>query len=539
MKKVYYKIISIGFVVLFLFAGCTKNFEEINTDPNSPSEIPPQYLLTSAQKVLMWALWDEWWNGRFGCLYSQYFSQTSYTDESRYKYRDGVNNNYWIYFYAGRDVIPDGTMNGGGMEDLEAIIRLNTDPETAGKAAVSGDNNNQIGVAKILKAWMFQIMTDVWGDIPYTQALQGAEYPMPAYDQQMNIYPNLIVQLDEAIGMIDITKTGVAGDQIYGGDMQKWIKFAYSLKLRIALRMAGKNEVESKTVIANSYTHAFADVSDNAQFPFLGGVPNNNPLNENQKTRQDFACSKTLINLMNGFIDPRLPFFANKPVDDPEGPFIGFPYGMTQDEATPLATPGFSMPGNCVYAPQSPGMLMNYDEVCFIIAEAANNGWISEDAGTWYENGIKASMMMWNGIKDNVMTDFFRIDDAGGSRTWPESITEIQMNDYLLQSDVKWDAGNADYLLAAQKYIALYPQGLQGWFEYNRTGMPALFLPGEYDAEYDYTFTPLEDVGGQIPLRMEYPSEEQTLNGASYDAAVGIQGADLQSTRLWWQIPFN
>ncbi len=104
--------------------------------------------------------------------------------KSRYKYRDGVNNNYWIYFYAGRDAAVDGTLNGGGMEDLQRIIELNTDEATKSTAAISGSNENQIAVAKILQAWMFQVVTDTWGDVPFTQALMGAEYTQPVYDSQ-------------------------------------------------------------------------------------------------------------------------------------------------------------------------------------------------------------------------------------------------------------------------------------------------------------------------------------------------------------------
>lgn len=539
MKKIYNKFIATGFIVLFLFAGCTKDFVEMNTDPNSPSEIPPQYLLTSAQKNMMAFMWDEWWNGRFGCLYAQYFSQTSYTDESRYKYRDGVNNNYWIYFYAGRDATPDGTLNGGGMEDLERIIELNTNEETKSSAAISGSNENQIAVAKILKAWMFHVITDTWGAVPFTQALLGAEYSSPAYDQQPDVYAGLLTMLDDAIGMIDESAAGVTGDQIYGGDMAKWKMFANSIKLRIAIRMSGVNEAKAKEVITQAYPGAFTSNADNAQFPFMDGVPNNNPLNENQKTRQDFAIANTLLNLMNNLEDPRRPFYANKPVNAPEGPFIGFPYGMSQDEATPLSVNDFSMPGDVVYAPACPGFYMNYAEVCFIMAEAVHSLGVGEGtAQEWYEKGIKASMEMWSNISSEVAMDYYRIDNEG-DRVFPAPITEAQMDEYLAMEGVAWDEGNALELIGTQKYIALFPQGLQAWFEYNRTSYPiSLFKPGETNTTYNYTFIPLVDID-VIPTRMEYPSEEFTLNAANVEAAVAQQGPDDLDTHLWWTGNFN
>jgi hypothetical protein len=127
MKNSIKKIIGFGFVLLFLVFGCTKDFKEMNVNPNEPVSVPTSYLLTDAQVGTMSFIWDEWWNGRFGMIYSQYWSQASYTDESRYKPREGVNNSYWIYQYAGRDINPpDGEVNGGGMMNLQKIISLNT-----------------------------------------------------------------------------------------------------------------------------------------------------------------------------------------------------------------------------------------------------------------------------------------------------------------------------------------------------------------------------------------------------------------------------
>lgn len=540
MKNISNQIIALSFIVLFLFVGCTKNFENINTDPYSPAKIPPQYLLTSAEKVLMAFLWDEWWNGRFGNLYAQYFSQTSYTDESRYSPRDGVLNNYWVYFYAGRDAAVDGTLNGGGMEDLQRIIELNTDPETAGEASASGNNNNQIAIAHILKVWMFQILTDTWGDIPYTEALLGKEYEQPAYSLQENIYDGLFEELNNAISIMDMQSTNaIQGDMIYGGDMMKWKKFANSLKMRLGMRLSNVDAAKAQAKIAEAFPGAFTSNADNAHFPFLSGVPNNNPLNENQKTRQDFGVAKTLMDHMLTLEDPRVGFYANKSVANQD--FVGFPYGMSNDEATPLSNDDFSMPGNIVYAPTAPGFYMNYDEVLFIMAEAAYRYGIGDKtAQEYYEDAIAASMEMWNMLRDNTPTSWYRIDDASTlERTLPDPITEQMISEYLLGEGVAWDDAKALELIGTQKYIALFPQGLQGWFEWRRLDHPKLLEPGETVSGpgYEYTFSPLQ--GSAIPRRMYYPSNEQSRNQASYEAAVASQGPDVFSTNVWWDVPQN
>ncbi|MDZ7742018.1 MAG: SusD/RagB family nutrient-binding outer membrane lipoprotein [Bacteroidota bacterium] len=290
----------------------------------------------------------------------------------------------------------------------------------------------------------------------------------------------------------------------------------------------------AQDVITASWEGAFTSNADNAFFSFLNGTPNNNPLNENQKVRTDFAVAKPLIDMMNDRNDPRLPFFANSPVNEP-GTFTGFPYGMSQSEATPLSNNDFTMPGDCVYAPTAPGMLMNYSEVCFIMAEAAERFGLGGDAQQWYETGIRANMEMWNGFLGLTnLNTFYRLDNPSTERPEPAMISETMVDDYLADPMVAWGSADALELIGTQKYLALYPQGLQAWFEYTRTGYPTTLLqPGETVAEYDYTFTPLNAITN-IPYRMEYPSEEQTLNGDSYDAAVAAQGNDNMSTKLWW-----
>lgn len=547
MKNIHKKLIGLSFIVLFLFGGCTKDFETMNINPNEPTDVPTAYLFTSAEKVMVGFLWDEWWNGRLGMLFSQMWSQTSYTDESRYKMRDGVINNYWIYFYAGRDFAPpDGELNGGGMEDLQRIIELNTDPETAEKAAASGSNDNQIAAARILKVWMFQILTDIWGDIPYSEALKGAENVAPGYDKQQAIYAALLTEVTAARDLIKLNQEGIHGDIIYNGDMAKWKKFANSLKMRLGIRMSKVDPTGAGTAIQEALASGpFTSIDDNAVFAFIDGVPNNNPLNENQKIRSDFAVSQVLIDFLKDRNDPRTGFYANLPNDLTE--YVGFPYGMQPADATPISNSVVSMPGNIIYAPTAPAFLMLYDEVEFIKAEAFNSLGVSGgNAEQAYYDGITASMDYWNYLASITPTGWFRIDN-NNTNVLPEPITPTQMDEYMAGASVAWNQANAEKLIAEQKYIALYPQGLQAWFEYNRTSYPdVLILPGEevvYHIEgvTDTVYTFISTAVGltTVPLRLYYPPEEQDLNGSSYSAAVASQGPDNFQTHLWWQIPWN
>ena len=476
------KILLLLTLIVFGYIGCTDDFEEINTNPNAPVEVPTSFLLTNAQRSIMDDMWDEWWNGRFGLLYSQYWSQVVYTDESRFNPRPNITNTYWNLFYT-------------DMTDLEEIIRLNTDEATAGLASASGSNNNQIAVARILKAYVYQMMTDVWGDIPYTEALMGTEALKPAYTPQEDIYADLLTELTEAQSQIEVDGAGVLGDVIYNGDMALWKKFANSLRMRVALRTSKVDPggFAAKVQAAISDT-AFMSYEDDALFVFDPADPSFNPLYEAYfiDNRTDFAVSEPLISTMQALNDPRLPFYADLPVEGAD--YTGMPYGMNDDDATAVSGPSgdyVSLPSaTYVIAANSPGILMNYAEVCFIKSEL--NGWDQ----TEYENGVRASCMAWG-------------------------VSQAETDAYI----ASLPAASAETVMT-QKWLAMYMEGLQGWFEWRRTGYPVLEGPdgGSFN-----------DTGDRvIPSRLFYPSDEQLLNEESYNAAVASQGQDNLKTRVWW-----
>jgi hypothetical protein len=518
------------FLVLFAMA-CTKNFDKINTNPNNPEEVTTASLLTAAEKGLCDDIYDEWWGGRQSMLYAQYWCQRNYPSEDRFAIRQNVNNQYWRLIY--HDV-----------ENLQAIINLNTNPETKAKASASGDNNNQIACATILKIWAMQMMADTYGDIPYTEAFQGSAIPTPKYDGLSSIYGKFQSELAGAITMMNMDAPGfISGDVIYGGDMTLWKKFGNSLRLRVAMRMSGTDAyAAAHALVTEVGVDGFISSNDeNAAFPYIGATPNNSPLYDAFWTsaRNDFTTCKTLVNLLKGvndtlnnkinpffgLVDPRLRIYSRPR----GGKYIGMPYGMaegaTQAYWGKKLCPSFYGVGaydpanapvilNAKYAP----VYMEYAEVEFMLSEL--NSWDQ----SYYEAGIRASMEHWRDI--SIALEGWTPDQISSYNT--------DMDAFLLAMP----AANKETVMT-QKYLAFFNQAYQAWFEYNRTGQPAFMLkPGEIssvDADGNpIIFTPLINIT-TIPKRMTYPQQEFTVNGTNATAAAQAVGGDQMSTKLWWQ----
>ncbi|MGE5317407.1 MAG: SusD/RagB family nutrient-binding outer membrane lipoprotein, partial [Chloroflexota bacterium] len=210
----------LSFVVLVVMAvGCTKDYKEINTDPNRPKEVPTVNLISTAEKSLTDDIFDEWFSGRQGLLWSQFWAQRNYTEEDRFIIRQNTNNTYWRLIYT-------------DMMDLQQIINIASDPaKVPGINAYYGDAVGQVAVANILKSYVFQLLASTYGDVPYEEAFDAVNNPTPAYSSQKVIYLDLFAKLKAAADYLETSGTQVftSGDLIYDGDPQKWAKFANSL----------------------------------------------------------------------------------------------------------------------------------------------------------------------------------------------------------------------------------------------------------------------------------------------------------------------
>lgn len=531
--------LSLGmFLALFITTSCTKNFDKINENPNQPAEVSTPTLLTAGMKGLCDDIYDEWWGGRQSLLWSQYWCQRNYTSEDRFAIRQNVNNQYWRLIYH-------------DIKNLVEVIDLNTNPDTKAKASAYGDNNNQIAVATILKIWALQILTDTWGDIPYSEAFKGDDpttpIPTPKYDKQSDIYPAMLAELAAAIALIDESKPGfLSGDVVYEGDMSLWRKFGNSLRLRIALRMSNKdNYVAANAIAAEVGVDGFmTSNADNAKFYYIGATPNNSPLYDAYWTsaRNDFTACKTVVNLLKGvddtlnskinpiavpgMVDPRLQMYTRPR----GGAYIGMPYGMTDGQTQQYwaskKCPSYYGPAAysvstapVILNPKFPVVYMEYAEVEFMLSEL--NNW---DA-THYANGVRASIEDWRDLC--IALEGWDADKV--------ATFNADMEAYLAQLP----PANKTTVLT-HKYLAFFNQGYQAWAEYRRTGEPSFLLkPGEIaSTATDGTpirFNPLITIT-TIPWRLTYPQQEYTVNGASVTAAAaGLTGGDNMTTKMWWE----
>ena len=493
MKK---RLLTIG-AALLMMTACTNNFEEINTNPNEPNVVPAEFLLTHAQESILDQIYGGFDNQRIGMTLAQYWSQNQYTEESRFQYRAGTNNTTWSTIYT-------------GINNLQEIIRIN-------EARTAGRNENEIAVARIMKAWTYHFLTDIYGDIPYGEALNiSGGVIAPAYTPQQEIYQDLLKELTEASAQINTATPGFgSGDLVYGGDLAKWRKFANSLKMRVAIRMVDRMPQQSLAAIQEAYAAGvFTSNADNAAIRYRASQPNTNPIYTDVivANRIDYSASDVLLDQLQSRNDPRLSAYFAPAVTT--GTYIGRPFGQNSANANSLNADDVSQLSRVVLSPDLPGLMMDFAEVNFILAEAKQRGaTIPGTAEAYYNNGIRASIEFWEAQKA-------RVGLPAAARA-----TAAQVDAYIAANP--YSAANYKQVIGLQKWIALYTQGFQGWAEYRRldfTGVLRMPVDG-----------PLISID-RIPLRREYPGDEQTLNPVNRQAAVDRQGPDALTTRLWWDV---
>ncbi|TAK49515.1 MAG: SusD/RagB family nutrient-binding outer membrane lipoprotein [Saprospiraceae bacterium] len=492
---------------LLAVASCGDDFGDLNVDPNNPSKVPADFLLTNAEKSLASNLIAGQNTYGGGLLFSQYWAQNNYTDESRYLIRPYLNNIFWSWWYSGI------------LYDFREIQRLVSESGDAGSAR----SNNQIAVVKILEAVAFQCITDVWGPAPYSEALLADKNRSPKYDSQKDVYLGLVGNLQDAIARMDVgAESFGSSDIIYNGDMEKWKRFAHSLLLRLAIRMSDVEAATAKDLVEANYAQAFSSNADNAAFTWLDGQPNSNPLNQQWVARgdADFGLSNILIDkTLKPLNDPRLYVWADERQNG--GGYAGRPYGQNSGTAAGDAIENYSQPSGSaaflglrgfrptdILGATTPNYLMHYAEVCFILAEAKERGWnVAGTAASWYDAGITASMNQW-GVSDQAAIDTYLAQNAVNYATAP---------------------GDWHQKIGVQKWLALFMQGVEGWSEWRRLDFEKLELPVD---------GVIVDVGDKpAPSRISYPTNEQTQNANGYNQGVSLLGGpDKLSTRVWWDV---
>jgi hypothetical protein len=472
-KKIIFA--ALGAVSTLTYQSCDKveDFGNMNQNPNSTTSPITSALLTSSLAGIGNNLaWDQGGLSTVAGLYAQYFSETQYTEASRYAKPTFNFDGYYT----------------GVLYDLQNIINYNSDPATAGKAAANGSNKNQIAIARILKAYYFYFLTSLYGDIPYSQALKGTGNN--AYDPQQAIFADLIKELKQAVDQFD-NGAPIKGDIMFGGNLTLWKKFANSARLLIALQMAKKDPATGKTEFNAALSHAAGVISsnsENATMTYPGGVYNHPGYQYyNITQRDDYAVSKTLMDQLNSTSDPRRTVYGSST--------IGFPYGLTRDNAVAFANSNSTFAR--VLAPSkrtasSSVVIIGAAHIYLARAEAAQRGWTTEVVATDFANGIQASFDQWG---------------VGSAATYIASLGAPDLQK-----------------IAVQEWIAWYPNGWQGYNVWRRTGFPVL--------------TPAPATTTGIPRRFPYGPNEYNLNPenvASAAAQYTVGGvSDSQWGRTWF-----
>ncbi len=503
-------IISALVMIIISLSACDKNFEEINTNPEAVSTPTAAFIFSKA-------LYDgasisgNTGHHLFGLM--QY--TTSYNDVEGFgsKYVASQQNGTSSVF---NDAYP------AQINEIGEVIKAVKEDAT---------NVNLLGVARIWRVFCFSRITDLYGDLPYTEAGQGFNQALyqPKYDSQSDIYADMLKELDEAAASLDPAngKTFGPADLIYEGDVTKWKKFAYSLMLRLGMRLTKVDEGAAQSWVGKAVSGGvITDFADIAKMNYIGSGQdiNKNPV-ALQLLNDNYIVADGVTNVEGGkyqeiFIDslkankdPRLPLLSIVWKDGTPNSDTSIQKGMADNISgtKPSDFGSFSEPNPATILKLSaPLLLFTTAESDFLLAEAALRGWYtSETAAALYEKGVRAAMQQWDLITGIT-----------------GAVSQVEVDDYL--SAHAWLAGGSVELQKQQIYnqfwVGLFPDAQEVYNNYRRTGYPAL-VPNNY---------PGNATGAQILRRFLYPISEQTLNTNSYQAAISSQGPDNLMTRIWW-----
>jgi hypothetical protein len=461
-------------------ASCQSDdqYEDKNRDPKNPTQVSSDFLFNAATKSLFDQMTSTNVNTNIFRMLGQHWTETTYVDEANYDFNTrNIPQNHWSEMY--RDVLLD-----------LATAKANNDADTGISAATQKTRNAQI---EILAVYTWAQMVETFGNIPYSQALNAGVYVLPVYDDAATIYGDLLTRLTAAIP--NLTDSGFgAADNIYGGNPANWKKFANSLLLRMGLRVADVPALVAKSTAAIQSAVSggvFTSNADNATLVYSSATPNTNPVWVDlvQSGRSDFVIANTLVDKMNALADPRRASYFDQNLG--AGVYEGGPYGDNNSFSA------YTHVSDVIIDPTNPASLIDYSEVCFYLADAAERS-ISgtpATAASFYNKGITASFDYW-GTSD-VAT-------------------------YLLNPDVNYATapGTWKVKIGTQLWLAMYNRGYEAWTAWRTYDFPGFNLPAISE--------------DPVPTRYTYPINEQNLNKTNYTAASTAIGGDNQTTKVFW-----
>ena len=502
--KASIKAIGMAMLCAFILTSCDSlddKFAEMNVNPTQASQISPEFKLTNIQLRISGERYENW---RTNLIYSstmmQHFATLpGYWAGDKYTYIGSYSAAMWDRYY------PNIAKN---IEDL--LIQTAEDP----------DGGNRNAIVRIVRVLMYHRLTDLYGDVPYSEAGKGfiEGITQPKYDTQQFIYNDMLNELEQAAAALTPGAPSFGdGDLMYGGDVDKWRKFAYSMMLRLGMRLVKVDPSAAQSWVQKAIAGGVMTSNDDIAF-----VPHD-PAGWRNGNGLVFTAdgsprlSKFFVDWMVSKGDPRLFVYGQTPVAG--APPVGMPNGkdvqtIEEDPSwVPCADDGsvspcemdvYMVPNDVIKGEDDPMFFMTYAEVELLLAEAAVRGWHTGDPATHYENGVRAAMQ------------YLAMYGAAAQ------IAEADIDAYLAANP--FDPANAMQQINEQIWAAVLLNEYEAFANWRRTGYPEL-VPVNY---------PGNVTGGTIPRRLRYNEGEAVANPSAYAQAIASQGPDEFTTRVWW-----
>ena len=515
MKTINIKMTIIS-ASLFFIMGCTNNFDEINTNPNGFSNTQIQQDFNDIR-------------GQFPSLFNGIYNNLHW----KYQLQQNLNADLWSGFMATPTGFRGGSNNStydlvdgwnGFVWDLAYQNAMSSALKVEQRA--KGKYNQFYAWSLILKVEAMHRITDVYGPIVYSK--YGIEDPLVAYDSQAEVYTKMFEELDIAVADLttrfnnnEVSTFGVTDITGYQGRYDQWVKYANSLRLRLAMRLVKINPVLAKFEAEKAIAHPLGVLTTKNDIAFVN-VPD--PISIISESWADIRMSADMESIMGGYQDPRQTKYFKESVDFP-GQYRGIRTGINIVAKSDRI--GMSRIGSVVETGKK--VLMNTSEVYFLRAEGALRGWnMGGTAQNLYEEGIKASFDQY----DLGGSPTYLIDNVKLPKNFIDVVDNVNSATAVNTITIAWDAAATNEIklqkIITQKWIALFPDGQEAWSEYRRTGYPKLFPV-------------IKNTSGGIidsnlgPRRINFPQSEKDGNPGGYQTGlIKLNGPDNGATRLWW-----
>jgi hypothetical protein len=491
MKKIKY---IFAIITLFIgFTACDKQMEEMNTNPLALSEIPDEYLFTSA----LHQTFDVQTNNfglRFGSQYGHYYISQN-ANRSGDQYTDYHNHDTYREVFENLYINP--------LRNINEVLLLTSD----GKYK----NPVRYAMAEIVAIISYAKATDSWGDVPYTEGAKGSSKILyPKYDEQEFIYHDMMEKLKANITVLKGAKPVqgyVGAEPVYNNDLTKWVRFANSLRLRLAMRARFVDKLNSEKVIKECLNEPLIETNDQ-NFRLIKQVSDNDELISpwhSIRVGDDWKMSEKFTNWLKDSQDPRLEVFI-APISS--GERIGVVNGLSDLAYSQTVWNDYSSPMPALYSKSLSSYIMCASEIWFLRAEAALFNIAPGDANQLYRQGILSNMQLWN-IDASTINNFLT--------NQPEATLNGSVENKFRQ-------------IGTQMWVAFVPNFFEAWTNIRRTGYPVI------PQRTDPATQALGSTNGILPKRMKYATTEYLNNLENVNKAIAHQGPDLIDTPVWWDV---